>query len=211
MIILCIVVYVIGYAVCGHITKKNTVLSVAFVNVAPGDALSEQLGSGFLTAQQIDPKKNEVYLYTGLYLTDNENDPNHQYTYASRMKILGAIDSESLDVVLMNKEAFDAFSQNGLLCNIEELLLQNDKELFQDISLCLQTNTVILEDNSIDLYFDDTVTYSAETEEYFMGLDISQFPCIKNAQLNGTVYLGVIANSPHADESVQYIRYLARK
>ena len=119
LIILCIVVYVIGYAVCGHITKKNTVLSVAFVNVAPGDALSEQLGSGFLTAQQIDPKKNEVYLYTGLYLTDNENDPNHQYTYASRMKILGAIDSESLDVVLMNKEAFDAFSQNGLLCNIE--------------------------------------------------------------------------------------------
>ena len=209
--ILCIVLYVIVYAIYGHFTQKTTILSVAFVNVAPGEALTEQLGHGFLTAQQINSGKNEVRLYTGLYLTDNEDDPNHEYTYASRMKILGAIDGEALDVVLMNKEAFDAFSQNGYLCDLEKLLSQKGNELYQELSPFLQTNTVILKDNSIDMLFDDSIAYSAQTEEYPMGLDISQFPCIKDARLNGTVYLGVIANSPHAAEGVEYVRYLYGK
>ena len=211
LVILCIVLYVIGYTIYGHCTQKTTILSVAFVNVAPGEALTEQLGHGFLTAQQINSGKNEVRLYTGLYLTDNEDDPNHEYTYASRMKILGAIDGEALDVVLMNKEAFDAFSQNGYLCDLEKLLSQKGNELYQELSPFLQTNTVILKDNSIDLYFDDSIAYSAQTEEYPMGLDISQFPCIKDAHLNGTIYLGVIANSPHAAEGVEYVRYLYGK
>ena len=211
LVILCIVLYVIVYAIYGHFTQKTTILSVAFVNVAPGEALTEQLGNGFLTAQQINSKKNEVRLYTGLYLTDNEDDPNHEYTYASRMKILGAIDGEALDVVLMNKEAFDAFSQNGYLCDLKVLLSQNDNELYQELSPFLQTNTVILKDNSIDMLFDDSITYSAQTEEYPMGLDISQFSCIKDAHLNGTIYLGVIANSPHAAEGVEYVRYLYGK
>ena len=211
LVILCIVLYVIGYTIYGHYTQKTTILSVAFVNVAPSEALTEQLGNGFLTAQQINSKKNEVRLYTGLYLTDNEDDPNHEYTYASRMKILGAIDGEALDVVLMNKEAFDAFSQNGYLCDLKVLLSQNDNELYQELSPFLQTNTVILKDNSIDMLFDDSITYSAQTEEYPMGLDISQFSCIKDAHLNGTIYLGVIANSPHAAEGVEYVRYLYGK
>ena len=87
----------------------------------------------------------------------------------------------------------------------------NDNELYQEISPFLQTNTVILKDNSIDLYFDDSIAYSAQTEEYPMGLDISQFSCIKDAHLNGTIYLGVIANSPHAAEGVEYVRYLYGK
>ena len=211
LVILCIVLYVIGYTIYGHCTQKTTILSVAFVNVAPGEALTEQLGHGFLTAQQINSSKNEVRLYTGLYLTDNEDDPNHEYTYASRMKILGAIDGEALDVVLMNKEAFDAFSQNGYLCDLKDLLSQNDNELYQELSPFLQTNTVILKDNSIDMLFDDSITYFAQTEEYPMGLDISQFSCIKDAHLNGTIYLGVIANSPHAAEGVEYVRYLYGK
>ena len=65
MVILCIVLYVIGYTIYGHFTQKTTILSVAFVNVAPGEALTEQLGNGFLTAQQINSGKNEVRLYTG--------------------------------------------------------------------------------------------------------------------------------------------------
>lgn len=208
IIILCIVIYVIGFNIYRHCTQKTTILSAALVNVSPDASLTEQLGNGYITSLDMDPDKNEVLFYTGLYLTDNKNDPNHEYTYASRMKILGAIESHALDVVFMNKEAFDAFAQNGYLCNLDELLSKTDDKLYQKLSGFLETNTVILEDNSMDVYLDDSITYSAKTEEYPMALDISQFPCIKNANMNGKIYLGIIINSPHISEAVNYIDYL---
>lgn len=208
VIFFCIVLYIIGYTVYGHYTQKTPVLSVAFVNFAPGEELSEQLGNDFLKTLKINDSENEIRLYKGLYLTDNENDPNHEYTYASRMKILGSIDSKSLDVVLMNKEAFDAFSQNGYLCNLEDLIKGTDSQLYQKVAPFLQTNTEILKDNSLDVYLDHSVTYSAQTTEYSMGLDLSESGYIKNAGMNGTVYLGVISNSPHLSEAVSYIDYL---
>ena len=111
----------------------------------------------------------------------------------------------------MNKEAFDAFAQNGYLYNMEQLLSKTDEKSYQSLSKYLQTNTVILEDNTIDLYLDDSVTYKAKTEEYPMGLDISDSPYIKNANMSGTIYLGVIANSPHQSEAVNYINYLFKR
>ncbi len=73
IIFVCIVIYIIGYIpVNGHFTEKNQILSAAFVNFVPGEKLSEQLGNGFLDAQKINDSRNEVRLYKGLYLTDNE-------------------------------------------------------------------------------------------------------------------------------------------
>lgn len=208
VIILCIVLYIIGYSIYGHATKKATVLTAAFVNVSFNDSLTKELSENYLITKGLDLKKNDFSIYSGLYLTDNEKDPNHEYTYASRMKILGAIDNQELDIVFMNQEAFDAFSQNGYLYNLDQLLSQTNASLYQQLSDDLRTNTVILEDNSIDLYPDNSVEYSAQTEEFPMGLDISSSPYIKNANMNGTIYLGIIANSPHISEAVDYINYL---
>ena len=205
----CILLYIAGYMIYGHFTHKDVLLSTAFVNVSPGNTLAEKLGSGFLDYIGGNDAKEEVRFYTGLYLTDNDADPNHEYTYASKMKILGTIDNEELDIVLMNKEAFDSFSQNGYLCDLEELLSKTDSDLYSKLSSCLEKNIVILEDNAMDLYFDSTATYTSTTAEYPMGLNISGFPCIKEAGMNGTIYLGIIANSPHKKQSVEYIRYLS--
>lgn len=74
IIFVCIVIYIIGYILYGHLTEKNQILSAAFVNFVPDEELSEQLGNGFLDAQKINDSRNEVRLYKGLYLTDNENN-----------------------------------------------------------------------------------------------------------------------------------------
>ena len=149
-----------------------------------------------------------MQLYTGLYLTDDETNPYHEYTYASRMKILASIDGKQLDVVLMNKEAFDAFSQNGYLCDLEELLSSEDVDLYNRLKPHLVTNTVILEDNSTDLQLDPSITYQAVTEEHPFGLDLSQTSMISDAGFSDIVYLGIIANSPRAEEAIDYVRYL---
>ena len=208
LVVLCIFLYVIGYFLYGHFTRKDTVLYTALVNVSASESLTRQLSTNFIPYIKEDSSKKELQLYTGLYLTDDENNPNHEYTYASRMKILAAIDSEQLDVVLMNKEAFDAFSQNGYLCDLDKLLTASDSHLYEVLKPYLVANTTILEDNSVDLQLDSSIPYQAVTEEYTMGLDMSQAGLIHQAGFEDVVYLGIIENATHKDTAVKYIQYL---
>lgn len=208
IVVLCILLYILGYSLYGHFTHKETILYTALVNVSASDSLTEQLSTGFLDSLDQDTSKTTMQLYTGLYLTDDETNPYHEYTYASRMKILASIDGKQLDVVLMNKEAFDAFSQNGYLCDLEELLSSEDVDLYNRLKPHLVTNTVILEDNSTDLQLDPSITYQAVTEEHPFGLDLSQTSMISDAGFSDIVYLGIIANSPRTEEAIDYVRYL---
>ena len=208
LVILGIILYVIIYILYRHLTYKDTILYTALVNVNAGETLTEQLSEGFLGVSGIDTSRNKLHIYTGLYLTDDENNTYHEYTYASRMKILASIDGEMLDVVLMDKEAFDAFSQNGYLCNLDNLLAEESPDFYSDISSFIVNNIYIKEDNSFELIFDSSISYSAVTEEYPMGLDMSQAQLIKQAGFKETVYFGIIANSPRKETAIAYLQYL---
>ncbi len=151
-------------------------LYTALVNVNAGETLTGQLGTDFTAWLDADASKYETHLYTGLYLTDDELNEWHEYTYASRMKILAAIEGKDMDVVLMNREAFDAFSQNGYLLNLDSFLSAEDPELYQALEPALVSNIVILEDNADDMALDDSLSYSAVTQEHFFGLDLSESP-----------------------------------
>lgn len=208
-IVVCLILlYIIGYIIYGHFSKKDTVLYTALVNVSVDEQLNTQLNSGFMDFIDADTSRNDMQLYTGLYLTTDQNDPNHEYTYASRIKIIASIDDEKLDIVLMNREAFDAFSQNGYLCNLEELLCNSNDDALAGLKSSLITNIVILEDNSEELLSDDSLSYEAVTEEYPMGLDVSQKGLFQDAGFEDSVYLGVIGNSPRMDMAAEYIKYL---
>lgn len=206
--LLCILLYVIIYAAYRHFTYKEPVLYTALVNVNAGKTLTEQLSENFLYIMDIDTSRNKLQLYSGLYLTDDENNAYHEYTYASRTKILATIDGEQLDVVLMDQEAFDAFSQNGYLCNIDELLSTKTPDFYEDIKPYIVENIFIAEDNAFELLFDSSIPYSAVTEEYPMGLDLSQTGFLAQAGFEETVYLGIIDNSPRKDTAVAYLQYL---
>ncbi len=203
-----ILLYILAYNLYSRLTDKESVLSTALVNVNAGETLTEGLCDGFPASMNLNPSKCRVELYTGLYLTDDELNEYHQYTYASRMKILAMIDGELLDVVLMNKEAFDAFSQNGYLCDLEELLTRTDSGLYDAIQQDLADNIVILEDNQDELLFDASASYHAVTEEHRYGIDLSQTSLVGSAGFNEPVYFGLIANSPHTDIAVEYLKYL---
>jgi len=203
-----ILVYIIGYIIYGHFSKKDIALYTALINVSVSDQINEQLSNGFLEFADENISQKDVQLYTGLYLTTDQNDPNHEYTYASRVKLLASIDGEQLDVVLMNKEAFDAFSQNRYLYNLEELLMDLSPDRAEELKPYLVTNTAILKDNSDELLTDNSLSYQALTEEYPMGFDVSQKGLFKKAGFKDTVYLGVIANSPRVETALEYIKYL---
>ena len=135
-------------------------LYAGLINISSSEPLNLQLSEDFLGFMDENISQKKVQLYTGLYLTSDPNNPHHEYTYASRIKILAAIDSEQLDVVLMDKESFDAFSQNGYLCNLEHLLRDLSPDTFDALKPYLVANTSILEDNSEDLLADSGIEHS---------------------------------------------------
>lgn len=208
LLVICIFLYIIAYNIYGHLTRKDVVLYTALVNVVAGDELSGQLEADFLDYLGVNASKNTMKLYTGLYLTDDELSAYHEYTYASRMKILAILEGKSLDVVLMNREAFDAFSQNGYLYDLELLVSETDPILYEQIKSDLAYNIVILEDNTNDRILDKSIPYSALMEEHPFGLDISQTPFIRQSGFEESVYLGIAANSPRLDTVLEYLKYL---
>ena len=208
-IVICLIfLYIISYTIYGRFSQKETLLYTALVNVSASEQLTDELSLGFLDFLDVNSSKKELKLYTGLYLTDNPDSPNYEYTYASRIKTVASIDDEKLDVVLMNKEAFDAFSQNGYLYNMEELLRDTAPEARTEWEPYLVANTVILEDNADEIMLDSSLSYQALTDEFPTGLLVSQKGIFKRAGFDGDVYLGVIKNSPRMDIAAEYIKYL---
>ena len=110
-------VYAVCYIGYRQATRKNEVLYLAMVNVSAGQQLTEQLTQGFLDQQGLT-QKDDVYLYNGLLLSE---EADQQYVYASRMKIMGALAADQLDVVLMDAEARDAFLEEGYLADLRTL------------------------------------------------------------------------------------------
>lgn len=191
-----------------QLTKKEVVLYSAHVNASAGDELTSRLTEGYISASGADLRRTELYLYSGLYLSEDPSPENHEYQYASRLKILASIESKQLDIVLMNKEAYDIFSQNGYLLDLQALLAQQDS-LCQLLEPCLTENTVIIEDNAIEYALHEASRYQAITEEAVNGLEVSSLPLFQEAGFSDPVYLGVVANSPRLPAVMQYIEYLA--
>lgn len=204
-----IALVLLGSGMYRHFTKKDIMLYSAYVNISIGDDLNMQLNSGFVSAAGADPRKSEVYTYQTLYLSDDSTVENHEYAYASQMKIMAAVASKQLDVVLMNKEAYDILSHNGYLLDLPESLSQNHS-LYQTLKPYLTSNTVIIEDNSVEYHLNEADTYQAVTEESINGINVSKFPLFQNAGFSDTVYLGVIRDSPHLSTALQYMEYIIK-
>ena len=192
-----------------HITRKEPVLYCGFINVAVGQQLETHLTTDFVVSMDASPNKNMVYTYPDMYLSLDPSAAEHQYAYASRMKLLATIQNQTLDVVLMNREAYDILSANGYLLSLPDFL-SPDAGLAGELAPYLTENTVILEDNQIEFDLGTADEYWAETEEVVNGLDVSGFPVFTEAGYSDELYLGVIGNTARPEMARSYIGYLNR-
>ena len=176
-------------------------LYVGCANVTVGDDCEAALTTDFVAAQGGNSARTPVELYTGLYLSANPAPEDHQYAYASRMKIMGAINAKKLDVVLMNREAYDAFSANGYLLDLGAY------EAFSASPL-LTENEVVLEDNETEYLLGeaDTLEMTTTTTANALTLDGTAFAA--RYGFSDTVYVGVLANTPRAEVCEAYLAAL---
>ena len=190
-----------------QMTKKEAVLYVAFVNVSVGESLESTLTTQFIDWNGENARKKEVYLYRDLYLSDDASVANHEYAYASRMKLLGAINAKRLDIVLMNREGYDILSRSGYLLNLADWL-SIDVELCRQLTPYLSENEVVLEDNAIEYNLNEASSYQETTETVTNAIDVSPLPIFQDAGFADSVYLGIIANSTRSESALRYMAYL---
>ena len=199
-----IALVVLCVTVSRALTKKEAVLYLGYANVAVGDALNVRLTEDFVRASGMDTGKKEILAYAGLYLSENPSAADHEYSYASRLKVLAAVNAKQLDLVLMNREAYDFLSRSGYLLDLSVFLAEDAA-----LGPCLRENTVVLEDNAIEFRLNETETYQAVTEKVSNAVEVTALPPFRAAGFPDSVYLGVIANSPRFSAAVRYIHYLA--
>ena len=177
------------------------------INVACGEDFLHEITDSYLEETERSPSRYTLTVYQNLYISDDPSSENHQYAYASKMKILGAINARQLDAVLMNQDAYDLMSASGFLMNLETGL-PDDAVLDPAVSQRLTQNTVILEDNSIEYSLGEVEDYHAETTQEVNAVDLSDLPLIQNAGFNEPIYFGIIANTAYPRESLRWLSYL---
>lgn len=200
----------LGSVLHRQLTKKESVLCLALANVAVGEDLEDELTDGFLRFLGADAKEREVYLYRDLYLSDNADTLNHEYAYASKMKLMGAVSAGKLDLVLMNREAYDLLSRSGYLLELSPALFTENAALYAQVLPILSSNEVVLSDNSIEYQLGEAETLEVETETVRNALDVSSLPLFARAGFPDAVYLGVIANSERLSDCIAYISFISK-
>ncbi len=183
----------------GNAVKKQPVLYAGWENVSFGEMLDHKLTDGYITFTQRAPKKYTVLVYRDLYISDEPSGENHQYAYASKIKVLGAISAKQMDLVVMNGEAYRQMSESGFLL---------DLSAYVELQPYLVSNQVIVEDNAVEYSLGESETYSSVTETAANAVDASGFPIFRNAGITENLYIAIIANSPRQEECLNYILYL---
>ena len=200
ILLVLLVLLIIGSTIHRQLTQKRPVLYLAVVNVSLGEDVQKQLTQDFLTETGGDARRQEVYLYRDLYLSEDADALNHEYAYASKVKLTGAISAGKLDLVLMNREAYDIFSRQGYLMELTSLP--------DALSPYITENEVILSDNSVDYLLGNAAEEQIVTEAVPNSLAVSSLPLFRDAGFNGDLYIGVLSNSPRQEETAAYFRYI---
>lgn len=162
-----IIIYIFCSLSYKLITKKNTLLSVAAINIEISSENIPKFSDNYLISRNFSSKKYNINFYNNLISEGNPNDGvSYEYAYASSMKLLALMTDKTLDIVLMDEKTYQTFSNNEYLYNLYDLNLSENTTNNQDAILISSP------------YFSDEI------------------------------YIGIIQNSRHLEEAVQYINYL---
>ena len=209
ILLVLIALVVLGSVLHRQLTKKDPVLYLAMVNIAVGDKMEKHLTSDYLAVAGFNAQKKELYLYRDLYISENADTINHEYAYASKMKLSGAINAKKMDLVLMNREAYDILSRSGFLLELTSSVFENDPVLYEGLLPFISANDLVLSDNGIEYQLGEAQTHEVETMSVQNAIEVTTIPLFAQAGFPESVYLGVIANSERLPACLRFIEYLS--
>lgn len=200
LVLALIVVVALGSVAHKVLTSREPVLFAAYSNVVPPAEVDEALTDGFVRFLGRDAGNAEVTCYRELYLSADATTANHQYAYASRIKVMAAVEGQQLDVVLMNEESYDLLSASGYLLDLSERFAGDP---------LLQTNTVVLQSNQVEVDLGEAEEYEAETIRQANALEVTDSPLLDGFSGDERIFLGVVANTSREQTALQYLSYVS--
>ena len=121
IVILVVILGLIIHAISGYINRKNDILFVGTANMAIPEEVLPLFTDDYIASDPSFGKRDSVSMaYLG---TLSDASPAMYMTgpAATQMKIMASVEAGQLDVVLMDREAFDMLSMNGFLLDLGRL------------------------------------------------------------------------------------------
>ena len=179
-----IVVILVLYFLFTSLTAKDTALSVMLIDCHT-EMSGEKMAEEYMEAADLDQKKYQVQIQNNLMFqgTDSGN-----YSMTSLSKFMADIGSELLDVCGMLKDDFVKYDGSETWMDLRECLTDEQLEAMKDELLTADDGRVI------GIMADDLPVMQADG-------------CYTNEETDAAI--GIIYNTPHRDEAVKYLLYLA--
>lgn len=202
----CLIVAIVSL-VTHYLNRKDSVFYIGLVNLPAMTETGASLSSSFGDYLEIDARKNEITVYTGLSVSEDEAGMYTQLGIANQVKLDTYLTSQMLDLILMDQTAFDYFEKFGFLHDMEQLL--QDTGASERWTNHLVTGTTDPAAYTHEGQQDEDTAEMDEPKTYSMALDISDTVLARLPDLKGPVYLGVLINSPRTDTAVRFLEYLS--
>ena len=173
------------------ITKKETVLSIAFVNAFP-NVEDELMKTDLENYLGLNEKKQQVIIDSTYYIDEESTSP-YAVTYSQKFSTNAM--AGKLDVVLADEVNFDFYAKQGFFQDLSFLLSKEELAHYQE-----------------NLYYIDH-PYDIENKPVPIGIKIDKTNKITETACypNTSAYFGIVANSEHADNALLYLNYLENK
>ena len=170
------------------IHKKETVLSIAYINAFPNvedqviiDDLEKHL--------QLNPKKQQVLLDSTYYI-DNTSDSPYALTYSQKFSVNAM--AGNIDVVLSDVTNFDFYGNQGFFRDLSTIFPEEELNLYRDRLYYMD-----LPDDD----FNQKVPIGIKIDRSAKILKTSCYP-------NHDAYYGVMEGSERVDAAVRFLNYI---
>lgn len=166
-----------------HNKQMVTELSAALINAQAETGAVTQLHDEFVEFADLDGDKQEVILDDGYQIRPESMD---QMTMAGETKIMAAVSASSLDVMLMDQEAFDFYVKTDMFLDLRGLFPEEEYGNLPVEMLLLQ---------------------EAGTGEAW-GMDVSKSRKLAGIYTETPVILGVPSNANNTKNIQKFVQYL---
>lgn len=170
------------------IHKKETVLSIAYINAFPN--VEDQVIINDLEKHlQLNPKKQQVLLDSTYYI-DNTSDSPYALTYSQKFSVNAM--AGNIDVVLSDVTNFDFYGNQGFFQDLSTIFPEEELSIYRDRLYYM------------DLPNDDS------NQKVPIGIKINRSAKIYKTSCypNYDAYYGVMAGSKRVDAAINFLNYI---
>ncbi|MBR5579239.1 MAG: hypothetical protein IKW28_09635 [Lachnospiraceae bacterium] len=187
-IIILLLALLFGNVLHGILTRRETVLSIAYINAFP-NIKDDIFIEDFEKYLNLNLKKQEVLLDSGYYISNDATSPQAA-TY--HQKLSTRCMAGLLDVVVADETNFISYGKQGFFTDLRQILSPQQLEYYKDNLLYVE------------------VKAPENLGSVPVGINVTDFPKVTATASypSSNAYLGIIAGSTNREKAISFLTFL---